>query len=142
MTVFDKTAFERMTAHVRNAYPKEGCGILLGREGGRWIRNVAVISNLSEPDQAGKHFLMDPLAVYRAEREASENGMDIVGFYHSHPDREAVPSKEDEAYLIPGMVYIILSVINNRIERISGYWKAEADGQVLKVPVETEEARL
>ena len=142
MAVFDQTAFERMTAHVRNAYPKEGCGILLGREGGRWIKNVAVIRNLSEPDQAGKHFLMDPLAVYRAEREAAENEMDILGFYHSHPDREAVPSKEDEAYLIPGMVYIILSVINNRIERISGYWKAEADGQVLKVPVEAEEARL
>ena len=61
-----------MTAHVRNAYPKEGCGILLGREGGRWIKNVAVIRNLSEPEQAGKHFLTIGVAPANEQMKKAE----------------------------------------------------------------------
>ena len=50
------------------------------------------------------------MEIYRLERKYEEQGYEIVGFYHSHPDCPAVPSEEDEREMIPDMVYLIVSV--------------------------------
>ncbi|HEX9615485.1 MAG TPA: M67 family metallopeptidase, partial [Bacteroidota bacterium] len=42
--------------------------------------------------------------------EATTKGLDIVGFYHSHPDHPAQPSQFDLEHAFPGWSYVIVSV--------------------------------
>ena len=78
--------------HAREASPAECCGMLLGRSDS--IVEAAAARNLS----AHPHrFLIDPQDHIRARREGRERGLDVIGFYHSHPHSPAVPSETDLA---------------------------------------------
>lgn len=67
------------------------------------------------------HFEADPLFLYQVEREIEGSGLEIVGFYHSHPDYEAVPSREDAENMVPGLVYVIISVTGEGVVDIRNY---------------------
>ena len=69
------------------------------------------------------HFEMDPMFLYQVEREIERSGLEIVGFYHSHPDCKAVPSEQDLHYMIPGLVYAILSVTKDGVADIQYFQK-------------------
>src|SRR6185436_20304185 len=83
-------------AHLAGAYPEEGCGILLGREAGegfaveRWLP----LGNRSEETRE-RRYLIAPEDILTAERQARDDGLDVIGFAHSHPDHPATPSAFD-----------------------------------------------
>jgi len=62
-------------------------------------------------DSPQNRYHIDPRELVRAQREAHERGLEIVGFYHSHPDHPAQWSQTDfaEAHWI-GCSYVITSV--------------------------------
>ena len=103
--------------HARSAYPAECCGILFGnhyKAGNKDERvinicEVTAAENLVNREGQKRYFVIDSMFIYRTEREAANRGLDIVGFYHSHPDAPAVLSGEDEEGMIPGQVFMILS---------------------------------
>jgi proteasome lid subunit RPN8/RPN11 len=37
-------------------------------------------------------------------------GLDVIGWYHSHPDHEARPSEYDRAHAWPWLSYVIVRV--------------------------------
>ncbi|MFW6084565.1 MAG: Mov34/MPN/PAD-1 family protein [Gemmatimonadota bacterium] len=92
-------------------YPVEACGLLIGKRVGDevWIRSVREAANL-ESDRAATRYELDPQAFLAADREARRMGLDVVGFWHSHPDAPPVPSETDLAAAWPGYVYMIVSV--------------------------------
>ena len=98
-------------AHLAAAYPEEGCGILLGREAGegfaveRWLP----LGNRSE-ETRGRRYLIAPEDILTAERQARDEGLDVIGFAHSHPDHPATPSAFDLEHAWPYYVYLIVSV--------------------------------
>ena len=110
--------------HAEEAYPYECCGILFrasltddfgnDSSGGEKPEDEIIwsvpLNNSRDTEDSRKHFSTDPMEIYRLEREYEEQGYEIVGFYHSHPDCPAVPSEEDEREMIPDMVYLIVSV--------------------------------
>lgn len=57
------------------------------------------------------HFKFDPDEQLKAHREAREQGLDVIGVYHSHPhhDSEAYPSEEDQRMGHAGYIYFILN---------------------------------
>ncbi len=114
-------------------YPEEGCGLLLGQADRFLVTDFLQLENTASPDRAGKHFVLDPLKVYEAEREAEKKGLDILGFYHSHPDHEAALSEEDRRYMIPGMFYMILSIVKGRCRDIRVFEKRESNGIVTEI---------
>jgi proteasome lid subunit RPN8/RPN11 len=73
------------------AYPSECCGILLGM---RTPAGVVTDHALDAPNLADnpKRYTIDPAAILKADHFAADNGLEIVGFYHSHPDHPARPS--------------------------------------------------
>jgi proteasome lid subunit RPN8/RPN11 len=79
-------------AHAREEAPRECCGMLIGR--GPVIARSVRARNLAESDT---RFLIDPRDHVRAIRAARLAGLDVVGFYHSHPRSRAVPSPTDIA---------------------------------------------
>lgn len=95
-----------------------------GKEGIReefQIEEVRELQNGTEEEKKGRHFCVNPLQIYKLERELKKSGLEILGFYHSHPDCEAVLSEEDERYMIPEMLYLVVSVSNGQCDSIQGY---------------------
>ena len=94
-------------AHAREAAPDECCGLLLGC-GGEIVEAVRARNAADDP---ARRFLIDPADHFAALRAARERGLDVVGFYHSHPASPAEPSARDLAeFSYPGHLYLIVSL--------------------------------
>lgn len=92
------------------AYPNEGCGILLGTFGNEVdVVEVRQAANLRE-DRARDRYILDPRAILQAEKDARELGLDVVGFWHTHPDHPARPSRYDADHAWPEYVYVIMAI--------------------------------
>ena len=115
---------EQMVLDAQQAYPHECCGILIGKiDGSITVSDIRKANNLVTGAQNRCHFEMDPMFLYQVEREIERSGLEIVGFYHSHPDCKAVPSEQDRHYMIPGLVYAILSVTKDGVADIQYFQK-------------------
>ena len=102
---------DQIRAHGVRDYPYECCGLLLGRFGaeGKVVRETYPISNAREESAKRNRFLIEPEELMRGERYAREHDLEVVGFYHSHPDSQAVPSQYDLEHAWPMYSYIIVS---------------------------------
>jgi proteasome lid subunit RPN8/RPN11 len=99
--------------HAEGGYPHEVCGFLLGEPdpaARRFAVRALQPAENRRPDQARTRYLIDPEAYRAAEREAAALGLDIAGFYHSHPDAPARPSEFDREHAWPSIAYVILAV--------------------------------
>ena len=82
-----------LLAEAERAHPRECCGLLLG-SGGR-VALVQPAANVHpQPEQ---HFEIDPQALISAHRAARAGGLELLGYYHSHPNGRAEPSADDRA---------------------------------------------
>ncbi len=124
---------EEMERHAEREYPRECCGLLVGRiaDAGRTriIHATFPVENAFE-DEGERHHRMAirPLDYARAERLYAARGLGVVGNYHSHPDHPAVPSRFDLEHLAPWptMSYVVVSVRKGRAEELRS-WELEAD---------------
>ena len=126
MIIFLDRTLAELQRHAECEYPAECCGILAGRlEGGnKTVRNVYPVRNTAVENN-NVSFSIDPLEIMRAERYTEQNSLEIVGFYHSHPDYGAVASDEDIQFMIPGYSYPIISVRSGKAAEIRCYVKAD-----------------
>ena len=106
---------DQIHTHLCRAYPEEGCGVLLGRDGGgaREVERVVAFENRRE-DSRGNRYLIAPEQVLAADREARAAGLEVIGFFHSHPDHPARPSAFDLEHAWPYYSYLIVSVAGGR----------------------------
>jgi Predicted metal-dependent protease of the PAD1/JAB1 superfamily len=107
-----RSVYQSIRAHGEETYPHECCGALLGHfVDGSWIVEDAVKAGNTRTDSAHNRYNIAPVELVRIEREARGRGLDIAGFYHSHPDHPAQWSKTDfaEAHWI-GCAYVITEV--------------------------------
>lgn len=98
--------------HGEATYPHECCGVLLGKTVGDGREVTATVRcDNSRTDSPHNRYGIEPRELVRIQRQARERGLDIVGFYHSHPDHPARWSPTDfaEAHWI-GCSYVITSV--------------------------------
>lgn len=106
-----------ITSHAEKDYPNECGGLLLGvfeSDGAKKVVDTLPMINTAAADTQHDRVLIDPRDLMLAEREARTRGLDIVGYYHSHPDDEAVPSQFDLDHALPVWSYIIVSVRNRK----------------------------
>ncbi len=118
-----------MRQHGERDYPVESCGLMLGRfegEGRKIVAETYSISNAREEAAKRNRFLIRPEELMRGEKYAREKGLDVVGFYHSHPDERAVPSKYDLEHAWPTYSYIVVSVEQGRAVDLRS-WEMEPD---------------
>jgi proteasome lid subunit RPN8/RPN11 len=102
---------EQIRGHLARAYPEEGCGVLLGRDAGetREVKRVIPIDN-RRADSRANRYLIAPEQLLEAERAARREGLEVIGFFHSHPDHPARPSAFDLEHAWPYYSYLIASV--------------------------------
>lgn len=91
------------------AYPAECCGLIVGRVAGE-KEAVRVVPMANRRTDDPHRYLIDPEDWRRVERELRAEGLEILGYYHSHPDHPAVPSAFDAAHAWPWYSYIIVDV--------------------------------
>ncbi len=104
--------YEALRAHGEETYPHECCGALLGTAGpdGNEVREIVRAGN-TRSDRAHDRYNIAPEELIKIQRQARKLGLDIVGFYHSHPDHPAMWSQTDfaEAHWF-GCAYVITAV--------------------------------
>jgi proteasome lid subunit RPN8/RPN11 len=104
--------YDAIRRHGEETYPHECCGVLLGRasDGVNDVEDAVRAGN-TRTDSAHNRYNIAPQELIRIQRQARERSLDIVGFYHSHPDHPAQWSKTDfaEAHWL-GCSYVITAV--------------------------------
>jgi len=104
-----RDAIEAIRAHGAEGYPNEICGIMLGPRDDSTVTEVKRARNIIV-ERSRDRYEIDPRDHIRIEREADAAGLNIVGYYHSHPDHPAQASRFDTERAWAGYVYVIVSV--------------------------------
>jgi proteasome lid subunit RPN8/RPN11 len=121
-----------MGRHAEGEYPRECCGLLIGRieEGGRTrvvVETYPVENAFKDEGERHHRMSINPIEYARAERLYAARGLGVVGNYHSHPDHPAVPSRFDLEHLAPWptMSYIVISVRAGKRDDVRSWELAE-----------------
>jgi proteasome lid subunit RPN8/RPN11 len=104
--------YNELRAHGEETYPHECCGILLGQSDPDNLTVYQLIrAGNTRTDSAHNRYHIAPQELIKAQREGRKAGLDIVGFYHSHPDHPAQWSPTDfaEAHWF-GCAYVITAI--------------------------------
>jgi proteasome lid subunit RPN8/RPN11 len=129
--------------HGREAYPEECCGALLGvlESGSARVTRMERLENSREGERR-RRFRIGPEEYGRAERIADEEGLTLLGFYHSHPDHPAAPSDYDREQALPFFHYVVLRVSSGEPGEMSS-WSLSEDRRVFEqetlLPADTED---
>jgi [CysO sulfur-carrier protein]-S-L-cysteine hydrolase len=110
--------FDQMVAHASEEFPDEACGVIAARDG--CPVRMYPVRNAEESPVVYRFDEREHLAVFN---EVEDRGLDLLGFWHSHPNSEAYPSPTDrarahwqdpvgdeEVVAYPGTAYLILSL--------------------------------
>lgn len=123
---------EKIRAHGAETYPHECCGALLGRDGDAThpdvAREVLALFPLvnRRDDSPRNRFSVTAEDVLDADKAAQKQGMEVIGWYHSHPDHPARPSQYDQDHAWPWYSYIIVSVHNGSPQDMTS-WRLNDD---------------
>jgi proteasome lid subunit RPN8/RPN11 len=129
-----RRALDNIVAHAREDAPAECCGILLGTASE--IAEAARTKNVA--DDPGSRFVIDPKDHIDGRRRARARGLEVVGFYHSHPRSPALPSATDRAEAAyPGHVYLIVSLAAEPPDVAAFQFDGVGDGNFLRLPFVT-----
>lgn len=143
MLTLSFSTYETIRSHGEETYPHECCGVLLGKNTahGNEVR-VTVRAGNTRTDSAHNRYNIAPMELVKIQREARKQGLDIVGFYHSHPDHPALWSKTDfaEAHWF-GCSYVITAVAQGKADVTNSFLltgSGEDDKQFIDEPIEIE----
>jgi len=142
MLRIDQTCYHQLRRHGEETYPHECCGVLLGRveaDDQRLVTSVARAGN-TRTDSPQNRYNIDPRELIAIQRQAREQGLDIVGFYHSHPDHPARWSSTDlaDAHWL-GCSYVITGVEKGQARETNSFLllgAEEADKRFHDEPIE------
>ncbi len=120
---------KQIEKHGEQTYPFECGGMLIGdfaADGAKTILELLPMENAMDESEKHNRVLITPKDVLRAERYAREKKLDVVGYYHSHPDHPARPSQFDLDHALPVWSYIIVSVESGKAVDVRA-WEMEND---------------
>jgi proteasome lid subunit RPN8/RPN11 len=130
------TADARIRELGTTAYPDEGCGVLVGRFAGARVEVVDVTSGTNlNTDRSRDRYLLDPDDIVRADRDARARGLDVVGFWHSHPDHPAHPSQFDTDHAWVDYVYVIVNTTADGAGDLNGFTLADEGAPFERLPL-------
>ena len=108
-----KSLEDKIKSEGKASYPNECCGVLLGvldETEEKFVTQILPISNEFSEGEQYHRFLITPENMLDAEKKARALKLDVLGFYHSHPDHPARPSDYDREHALPFYSYVITAV--------------------------------
>ncbi len=102
---------DKIKAFVKNAYPHECCGLMVGKSNGqdKDVMEIHELTNINT-ERANDRYEVDPAEYMKVDRDAASRKLDIIGIYHSHPDHPSKPSEFDGSRAWEGYSYIIVAI--------------------------------
>lgn len=108
-----------MQRAAKAAHPNEACGLLFGSS--EAVTACEAVRNVAENPES--RFELDPSALFAALRAERAGGLDLIGYWHSHPTGDARPSPTDAAMAAPdGKLWLIVA------GQTLSAWRASDDG--------------
>lgn len=91
--------FKLIVGQAQASYPEEAGGLLLGKvvDGKLDVEMVLPLANIRKESRHNR-IEFDPLDYIKAERIAAKHDLGVWGFYHAHPDADAIPSEYDRVH--------------------------------------------
>jgi len=120
---------KKIRADGEAAYPNECCGVFIGEvdnAGIKTVKSTLTIDNAREDGEQYHRFLITPEDMMKAEQTARANKLDVIGFYHSHPDHPSAPSGYDKDHALPFYSYVIVSVDKGKAQVLTS-WELKDD---------------
>jgi proteasome lid subunit RPN8/RPN11 len=123
MILIEPIPLGQMKSHAISIFPDECCGFLFGSEQPDGIRTIVSIREVNNAKSGDKkrRFEITGKDYMQAELFAQENGCLLLGIYHSHPEHPAIPSEHDRVAAQPYFSYVIISVLQGRIDHIRSW---------------------
>jgi len=145
MLILKSSALEFIRNEGEHGYPQECCGLLAGKKEANTFLVYAIVPMKNHVESAIlDRYLIDPKERSLAEEKISSDGMELIGFYHSHPDHDAYFSQTDlenseeyqfgEPWLPPTYAYLVLSVQQGKSGDFAAFVIKE--GKAEKIPVQ------
>lgn len=130
MLVLSDLQRDAMIAACVRALPNEGCGLLLGTCDGL-VADVIVSPNVAH---SAKVYEIDSKVLLRAYRRADDEGLEVMGVFHSHTHSEAYPSPTDVAQAPDPTWHYVLISLRDADTVVRSYRVRE--GEISEEPVE------
>ena len=115
--------YNNISKDAEAAYPHECCGALLGRingDGSTSIEEAKPLTN-TNTERARDRYEIDKKELFGIEKKARGEGLDVVGFYHSHPDHPSKPSQFDRDRGWTDYSYLIVSVEKGKAAKAASW---------------------
>jgi len=124
------TILDQIRREGEQAYPAECCGVLAGHPH-RHKQVVRIIPVANRRTDDPHRYLISPDDLRRITAELSQSGLDVLGFYHSHPDHPAAPSAFDIEHAWPWYSYLIVRVDRGRAGEVTS-WELDDDLRTMR----------
>ncbi len=121
MMEISKSQLEEIYRHAKETYPQECCGIIVGTSNGKKVVKEVHRGRNLITERAKDRYELDPLDILRVQKGCRIKELEIIGFYHSHPEAASRPSKYDAERAWPDYSYLIISVVNGTIQGINSW---------------------
>jgi proteasome lid subunit RPN8/RPN11 len=122
MITIDSAAWQVMVDHAKATYPNECCGAMIGAiDGSEKSVKVAVPLDNAFSGEQGARYELRSEDLLKADAEARQRGMDLIGIFHSHPDCDAYFSKTDLENSCPWYSFVILSIKNGEFDHANSF---------------------
>ena len=122
---------DAIRGHGEETFPNECCGFMLGEATGenRRVAELLRADNVREEEAKHNRFLISPEDYLKSEKAARAKGLDVIGFYHSHPNAPAKPSQYDLDHGWPWYSYVIVSILDNVSDAMTSWIMADDRSQ-------------
>lgn len=139
MIRIEQDAWEKMVVHAQATYPSECCGAMLGTiDGGTKTVKVAIELDNAFAGEQRERYELRPQDLMNADHAARQQGMDLIGIFHSHPDCDAYFSATDLKNSCPWYSFVVLSIKDGKLDHANSFLpnaeQTVADKEVLEHP--------
>ena len=127
----DPQVINKIKQHGERTFPEECIGAVLGKiseNGERQVIDIIAFENASETNRR-RRSLVTPKDYLRADTEARARKLEVIGWYHSHPNVAAIPSQFDLENALPWYSYVIVSIRDGNAVELRSWRLAEDRSQ-------------
>jgi proteasome lid subunit RPN8/RPN11 len=122
---------EEIRREGQQAYPAECCGVLGGRIVGAGKEVSRLVAMVNHRTDDPRRYLITPEDLLRTTEDLKRSALEVLGYYHSHPDHPAAPSEFDSQHAWPWYSYIIVRVEGGRAAEVTS-WVLEEDCSAMR----------
>jgi proteasome lid subunit RPN8/RPN11 len=122
---------EEIRREGQQAYPAECCGVLGGRIVGAGKEVSRLVAMVNHRTDDPRRYLITPEDLLRTTEDLKRSALEVLGYYHSHPDHPAAPSEFDSQHAWPWYSYIIVRVERGRAAEVTS-WVLEEDCSAMR----------